>query len=245
MQLETPKIIDSVLKNDYTKFMFRKLGLRKPFVPQDKTNHYRMPLLEKNGGYLVLNKYKGPDVPALEWETLKYTTYPTDPNTWFAPLTSPNGEIILRGFWDFGKTDKDGVWTPNAEKALSLVNWVKSVGANYGRVQLLRMEPNTLREARWGLHLDDNNRLNPEGTGWVIRVWLELTDDPNSYMVLREHDLDRKNEIRIPLPKYTQMVIDSEYLFHGVFHSGPKTRYGLIASFESGSALENWIQSQL
>lgn len=240
------KIVDPVLKNDYTKMVFRKVGLRKPFATrQAKTNHYRMPLMEQNHGYLKLKKYSGPEVPSSEWLDLEYTTYPSDPNTFFAPLTSPNGENILRGFWDYGKTDKDGVWTPNAKKAPTLVKWVESVGANYGRVQLLRMEPNSLRETRWGLHLDDNNRLNPEGDGWVVRVWFELTDDPNSSLVLREDDLDRKNEVRLPLPKGAQYVVDSEYLFHGAYHAGPNTRYALIASFESGPALEKWIASQM
>jgi hypothetical protein len=239
------KILDPILKNEFTKGLYQTLGLRKPILKQEKTNHYRMPILEENGGYLALKKYTGPEIPESEWLDLEYTTYPTDPETFFAPLTSATGEVMLKGFWHYGKTDKDGVWTANAQKAPHLVDWVKSVKANYGRVQLLRMQPNSLREARWGLHLDDNNRMNPEGTGWVVRVWLELTDDPDSCMILREKELDQKNEVRIPLPKYSQLVVDSEYLFHGVFHGGTKTRYGLIASFESGEHLENWLKTQL
>jgi hypothetical protein len=238
------KVIEPLVKNQFNKQLLSKVGVRKPFVPQEKTNHYRMPVLEKNGGYLLLKKYDGPEVPPSEWQSLEYTTYPTDPNTWFAPLASGNGKVELRGFWTYGKTDKDGIWTDNAAKAPTLKKWVESVQANFGRVQLLRMEPNSLREARWGLHLDDNNRLNPEGTGWVVRVWLELTDDPNSYMVLRKEEFDSKGEVRIPLPKYTQLVVDSEFLFHGVYHGGTNTRYGLIASFESGPALERWLESQ-
>lgn len=59
------------------------------------------------------------------------------------------------------------------------------MAVRFGRVQLLRMSPNTLRECRWGLHLDNNNQGNPEVNGWVVRVWLELTDDPASMLVLR------------------------------------------------------------
>ena len=233
-------IIDSLFKNNLTKKIYQLVGLKKPFVKQEKTLHYRCPSVEEKG-FISLNPYTGPDISAAEWENLEYKTYPSDPNTFFAPLTSATGKNEMRGFWDYGKPDKDGVWTENAAKAPNLVNWVKSAGANVGRVQLIRMEGNTLREARWGLHLDDNNRLNPENEGWVIRMWIELTDDPSSYMVLREKELDISTETQIPLPKYTQLIVDSEYMFHGVWHAGNKTRYGLIVSLESTPELEQWI----
>jgi hypothetical protein len=93
---------------------------------------------------------------------------------------------------------------------------------------------------RW-LHLDDNNRLNPEGTGWVVRAWLQLTHDPDSFMILRPRKDDRENEVRIALPKGAQFVVDSERWFHGVYHAGPEPRYALIVSLESGPRLEAWI----
>jgi hypothetical protein len=234
------KFLDPLLKNNTMKRVYQTLGLKKPFVKQAKTNHYRCPSVEEKG-YVILNEYKGPKIPKEEWENLTYTTYATDPTTLFAPLTSATGKTELRGFWDYGKPDKEGVWTSNAALAPNLVNWVKESGANYGRVQLIKIEKNSLREARWGLHLDDNNRLNPEGTGWVIRMWIELTDDPNSYLVLRDVELDHHTETRIPLPQGTQVVVDSEFMFHGVNHNGDKTRYGLIVSFESTLELEAWI----
>jgi len=241
----TKKSIDPLLKNEYSKKLFAKLGIRKPFVRQEKTKHYRMPVLEENGGYRELKPYSGPEIPESEYTQLEYVTYPTDPDTFFAPLTSATGENILRGFWDFDKPDLDGIWTSNAEKCPTIVNYIKSIQNRYGRVQLIRMEPNSLREARWGLHLDDNNRLNPETNGWVVRMWLELTDDRESSLILREDQFDGRNEVRIPLPKYAQVVVDSEYLFHGGYHKGPHTRYGLITSFESTEHLDGWIRSQL
>jgi len=233
-------VFDAILKNNAMKRVYQLLGLRKPFVKQEKTNHYRCPSVEKNG-FVVLKSYAGPDISPSEWENLEYITYPTDPNTFFAPLTSATGKTEMRGFWDYGKPDKDGVWTENALKAPGLVNWVKSTGQRVGRVQLIKMEQNSLREARWGLHLDDNNRLNPENEGWVVRMWIELTDDVDSRMVLREKELDVSTETQIPLPKYSQLIVDSEYMFHGVWHAGAKTRYGLIVSLESTPELENWI----
>jgi hypothetical protein len=80
----------------------------------------------------------------------------------------------LKGFWEYGKADLEGVWTENAGKCPALVNWIESMRVRFGCVQLLRMSPNTLRECRWGLHLDNNNQGNPESNGWFVRVWMEL-----------------------------------------------------------------------
>jgi hypothetical protein len=107
------------------------------------------------------------------------------------------------------------------------------------------MSPNTLRECRWGLHLDNNNQGNPPSSGWIVRVWPELTDDPASVLVIRPAEFDRKGEARIPLPRCQQVVPDSEALHHGGYHAGPQMRYAVIVSVESGPALEHWIGSQL
>ena len=106
------------------------------------------------------------------------------------------------------------------------------------------MSSNTMRECRWGLHLDNNNQGNPENQGWVVRVWLELTDDPSSALVVRPTEFDRRGEVQIQLPKYQQAVVDSEYLWHGGHHASTHMRYAVIASVESGPALERWIESQ-
>jgi hypothetical protein len=233
------------LKNEHTKRILRATRIRPPTVRHGPTAHYRMPVLQTAGGYLALGKYRGPEIPRQEWEDLTYTTYASDPTTFFAPIASATGAMELKGFWEYGKADLDGVWTENAKKCPTLVEWIGSIGARYGRVQLLRMSPNTLRECRWGLHLDDNNRRNPESNGWVVRVWLELTDDPSSLLVVRPAEFDRKAEARIPLPRNQQVVLDSEALYHGGFHAGPHTRYAAIVSVESGPALERWIGSQL
>ena len=126
----------------------------------------------------------------------------------------------------------------------TLVEWTKNVGANFGRVRIIKLNPNTEAEALHNMHLDDNNRLNPDGEGWVVRVWLELTNDPNSYMLLREDKDDPATESRISMSKNRQLVIDSQRLWHATWHPGPEPRYALIVSFESGEALERWMQSQ-
>jgi hypothetical protein len=239
-----PTLTDA-LKNEYTKQILRATGIRKASLQQRKTPHYRMPMLEQAGGWMKLRKYDGPDIPASEWEDLTYTTYSSDPTTFFAPITSATGEIELKGFWEYGKADLDGIWTENAKKCPTLVKWIEGMGVRFGRVQLLRMSPNTMRECRWGLHLDNNNQGNPESNGWVVRIWLELTDDASSALVVRPTEFDRKGEVKIQLPKYQQAIVDSEFLWHGGFHNSDHTRYAVIVSAESGPDLERWIQSQL
>jgi hypothetical protein len=238
--------LTSALKTEQTKRLLRATGARPPQeLPRRKTPHYRMPKLVANGNYLVLNRYSGPEIPTQEWESLEYTTYPTDPSTFFAPITSASGKVELGAFGAYGKCDLEAEWTPNAEKCPTIVKWLESTGARFGRVQLLRMKPNTLRECRWGLHLDNNNEGNPETNGWAVRVWLELTQDDSSRLVVRQEEFDRASEVQIPLPKFQQVVVDSQALYHGGFHHGEETRYALIATFESSPAMEQWIETQL
>jgi hypothetical protein len=206
--------------------------------------HRKLDVLEDKG-YVVLRDYNGPAFPESEWLNLEYIDWKSGGDTNFAPIASAKGEMECAGFWDHGKPDKDGIWTQNKEICPTLVSYVEQVGANFGRVRIIRLNPSNEHEALRNMHLDDNNRLNPDGEGWVVRAWLELTDDPNSYMVLREDKDDPSTESRISLPRGRQMVIDSERLWHVGFHPGPNPRYALISSFESGDALDQWIKSQL
>jgi hypothetical protein len=123
--------------------------------------------------------------------------------------------------------------------------WLNGIGAQYGRVQLLRMKPNNIRECRWGLHQDNNNLVNPDSNGWIVRVWHEFTNDATSRLLVRSSRFNRKTEYQIPLPAGQQAVVDSERLWHGGAHSGTHTRYALIASFASSPELNDWIKSQL
>jgi hypothetical protein len=206
-------------------------------------SHVKLDVMAEKG-FVVLNKYDGPAVSTDEWSGLEYMDWKSGGDTNFAPIASAFGEMECRGFWDHGKPDKDGIWTKNAEGSPTLVKWTENAGARYGRVRIIKLNPNTYEEAVHNLHLDDNNRLNPDGEGWVVRAWLQLTDNPESYMILREDKNDPSTESRIPLPRNAQMVIDSQRLWHATWHPGPEPRYALIVSFESGEALDNWIKSQ-
>jgi hypothetical protein len=207
--------------------------------------HVKLDVLAPKG-FAVLRDYAGPPIPKEEWMSLEYMDWKSGGDTNFAPIASALGEMECAGFWDHGKPDKGGIWTENAKKCPTLVKYVESVGANYGRVRIIKLNPNTEDQVtNRFMHLDDNNRLNPEGEGWVVRTWLELSDDPDSYMILREDKNDPSTESRISMPVKRQLVVDSERLWHAAWHPGPKPRYALITSFESGPALERWIASRL
>jgi len=170
-------------------------------------------------------------------------------DTNFAPLASADGQLDCRGFWDKGKTDKDALWTSNAEMAPTLRQYVDSVGANFGRVRIIKLEPQDRDTAIRSIHRDDNNRFNPDNEGWVVRSWVELTHQPDSYMLLMDNDAnglpDRSTERRIPLSRGARFVVDTQRLWHVVVHPHNVARYALITSFESGPQLERWIDSQL
>ncbi len=189
------------------------------------------------------------DVPAAEWESLEYMDWKSGGDTNFAPLASADGELDCRGFWDKGKTDKDALWTSNAAISPTLRGYVDGVGANFGRVRVIKLEPQDREEAIRSIHRDDNNRFNPDDEGWVVRTWVELTDNPNSYMLLMDNGPDGlpdpSTEVRVPLHRGSRYLVDTQRLWHVVVHPGDAARYALITSFESGPALDGWVQTQL
>lgn len=77
-----------------------------------------------------------------------------------------------------------------------------------------------------------------------MRVWLELTHDDSSCLVLRQEEFDRRSEVQVALPRGKQVVVDSQRLYHGGYQHGTATRYALISTFESSAALEQWIETQ-
>ncbi|MDP9299901.1 MAG: hypothetical protein M3P43_03255 [Actinomycetota bacterium] len=193
-------------------------------------------------GFVVLKPCENPPEPH-EWEGLEYVDWRSGGDTNFAILASANGDHDPRGFWEHGKADKDGVWTSNIEKSPTLKRWTESVGANFGRVRIIKLQPNTYEETVQNLHPDDNNRLTKDGEGFVVRAWLQLTDNPDSYMIVRDDKDDPSTESRIPLPRGAQFVVDSERLWHAVWHKGSEPRYALIVSYESGPQLRAWIEA--
>lgn len=208
-------------------------------------SYIKLPVLEESG-YVVVDSYDQGADPR-EWESLIYVDWKSSGDTRFSPLASAYGDIECDGFWNHNpaKTDKDGVWVPeNVAIAPRLVARAQEPGANIGRCRVIELQPNTYGDAIYNLHRDDNNRLNPEGTGWIVRAFFNLTDNPDSMMILREDKDDPSTETRVPLPAGAQVVIDTQRLYHAVWHPGPDPRYCLITSYESGPDLDAWIQAR-
>jgi len=205
-------------------------------------DHDRLDILAERG-FAVLPDHIGPALARKQWRRLEYVDWKSGGDTRWAPLASARGELECHGFWRYGRPDKDGVWTRNASRCPTLVDWVEGVRARFGRVRVIELRPSTQEDALRQLHRDDNNRLNPAGEGWVVRAWLELDVPRGSTFILREDPDDSRTETRIPLHPGRQLLVDSERLYHAVYNPGPKPRYALIASFESGEALRDWCAS--
>ena len=99
------------------------------------------------------------DVPTAEYEALEYIDWKSGGDTNFAPLASADGELDCRGFWDKGKTDKDALWTSNAEVVPAIRRLRRRrVGANFGRVRVIKLEPAVTRR---GHQVDPSRRQQP------------------------------------------------------------------------------------
>ena len=194
-------------------------------------------------GLVVLDRLDLSIDPA-EWTALEYTGWRSSGITRFAPLASYAGEIECNGFWNHTppRTDKDGVWIDSqVDKAPTLQRLALEPGANVGRCRVIELQPNTYADAVYNLHQDDNNRLNTHGTGWVVRSWLNLTDDARSLLILRTDRFDPATEIRLPLRAGTRIIVDTQRFWHAVWHQGPAPRYALITSWTSGPELDAYI----
>lgn len=200
----------------------------------------------KETGYVVLDSYDQAADPK-EWLDVEYVDWKSSGVTRFAPLASAFGEMECNGFWNHTppRTDKDGVWVQaNIEKSPILKKRAEEPGANIGRCRIIELQPNQYSDALYNMHQDDNNRLNPDGTGWIVRGFFNLTDNPDSVMILREDRLDPSTEVRIPLPAGAQLIVDTQRFWHAVWHQGDEPRYCLITSWESGPELDAYIKAK-
>jgi len=200
-------------------------------------------------GFVRLRDLAEP-IPESEYLALEYMDWKSGGDTNFAPVATADGELDCRGFWKPGdeRPDKGGRITSNGELCPTIVRYVESVGADFGRVRVIKLEPQDRDTALGQIHRDDNNRFNPDNEGWVVRSWLELTDNPDSYMCLMEQGPDGlpdpATEQRVPLHRGSQFLVDTQRLWHVVVHTGTAPRYALISSFESGRALERWLERE-
>ena len=215
------------------------------------TPHPRLPMLgESSTGFVPLADADFV-VPESEWMRLEYMDWKSGGDTNFAPIATMDGALDCRGFWSKEQEhpDKDAKFTSNADLCPTLRDYVAGTGVNFGRMRIIKLQPQDRETALRSFHRDDNNRFNPDDQGWVVRSWLELTDNPDSYMLLMDTDAegfpDPSTEIRVPLHRGARFVVDTQRLWHVVVHNGNAPRYALITSFESGPDLQRWIDSQL
>jgi hypothetical protein len=195
-------------------------------------------------GFVLLDRYDQGADPQ-EWLDLEFVEWKSSGQTRFAPLASAKGEIEVNGFWNHEppRTDKDGVWIDSqVAKAPNLVRRAQEPGVNIGRCRVIELQPNDYADAIYNLHQDDNNRLNHDDSGWIVRSFFNLSDDADSFMILREDRFNPATEIRIALPAGTQFIVDTQRFWHAVAHAGPQPRYSLITSWESGPQLDAYIE---
>lgn len=205
-------------------------------------SYIRSALLDEKG-YVILDRYHQ-DADQQEWKDLAFVDWKSSGVTRFAPLASATGEIEANGFWNHTppRADKDGVWIESqVAHAPQLVARALEPGTNVGRCRVIELMPNEYGATLYNLHQDDNNRLNPDGTGWIVRAFFNLSDDPQSFLTLREDRFDPTNEIRIALPAGSQIIVDTQRFWHAVWHTGPEPRYSLITSWECGPKLDDYI----
>jgi len=215
-------------------------------IPLD-TPHPRPAALAETG--FVRLRDLTPPIPEDEYLHLEYMDWKSGGDTNFAPIATADGELDCRGFWKPGdeRADRGGRWTVNASRCPRIVEAVESVGADFGRVRVIKLEPQSYEASLHHIHRDDNNRFNDDEDGWVVRSWIELTDYPGSFMVLMEQGPDGlpdpSTEVHVPLHRGSRFVVDTQRLWHVVAHPGVDTRYALISSFTAGPALDAWIDA--
>src|ERR1700726_1573334 len=104
--------------------------------------HTKLDVLQEKG-FVVLRDYDGPPIPKEEYLGLEYMDWKSGGDTNFAPIATADGELDCRGFWKPGeeRPDRAGRWTTNAARCPRIVEQVETVGADFGRVRVIRLEP--------------------------------------------------------------------------------------------------------
>ena len=195
--------------------------------------HTKLDVLAEKG-YAILGD--GPAIPPAEWEGLEYVDWKSGGDTNFAPLASAMGEMECAGFWDHGKPDKDGIWTSNREIAPTLCKYVEAIGARYGRVRVIKLNPSRAKPTRFASCTRTTTTASTPTAkaGSCVRGSSSTRPrDPSSSCATSSDD--PSTESRIPLHPRRQLVIDTERLYHVVHNPGPGPRYALITSLEFGT----------
>ena len=171
-------------------------------------------------------------------------------DTNFAPLASADGELDCRGFWDKGKTDKDALWTSNAELSPTLRAYVDAVGANFGRVRVIKLEPQDREQAIRSHPPRRQQPLQPRRRGLGGALLAGADRQPRQ---LHAADGQRARRPARPGHRGPRAAAPrrrdswSTPSACGTSSCTPATRprYALITSFETSPALERWVDANL
>jgi len=211
----------------------------------------------KRTGCVVLNGRS--TFPEGEYRSLRYDselprmTWPESEGfgIHFASIASFDGDLDVRPFGTacHKAAEKDGRWTENAKKCPMICEWVRTIGGNYGAVRVLKKSNDirklhTIEDARRLYHRDTTNLYSAPGDGWIVRLLVELTDDPASYLFTRTDRDDAATERRISLSAGLRVLFDADQIWHTVWHPGTSTRYALLVSLESSKLVSEWVEEQ-
>ena len=188
-------------------------------------------------------------MPDAEYLDLEYMDWKSGGDTNFAPIATADGELDCRGFWNKGdeRPDKDAM--------LHVERGAVPDDRDLRRERRRQLRPRAHDQARAAGPRRPRSAAStattttasiPPTDGWVVRAWLELTDNPDSYMLADGHRARRAARPRHRGPRArctaaARFVVDTQRLWHVVVHNGTAPRYALITSFESGPALDRWI----
>ena len=141
------------------------------------------------GDRLRRARRNGKPVDPQEWMSLEYVDWKSGSDTRFARWPA-YGEIECNGFWHFDPllpTRTDGVWIDSqVGRPRPWSKRAKENGANVGRCRIIELQPNTYAGRAVQLPLGRQQPpLNPDGEGWVVRRFMNLTDDQDTYDPVR------------------------------------------------------------
>jgi hypothetical protein len=149
-------------------------------------------------------------------------------DTNFAPIATADGELDCRGFWNKGdeRPTRARASRPTREKCPTIKRTSRDVGADFGRVRTIKLEPQDHDTRSAASTATTTTASTPPTDGWVVRSWLELTDNPDSYMLLMDTGPDGlpdpATEARLPLHRGARFVVDTQRLWHVVVHNGTR-----------------------
>ena len=209
-------------------------------MTQSPSSYVTLDAFEETG-YVVLDRYDQSHDPT-EWLDIHFVDWKSSGDTRFSPLASAYGDIECDGFWnhDPPKTDKDGVWVDaNVAKAPRLRPAGEEPGANIGRCRVIELQPNTYAETVTATCTSTTTTgSTPRAPAGSCAGSSTSPTTPTRCMVLREVKDDPSTESRIPLPAGAQVIVDTQRLYHAVYHPGAQPRYSLITSWTSGPELQ-------